>query len=857
MASRSVGSNAPMCSPGAVSVAVAIVCVATLVPGPARGDDHVLTFDDSGRLIGTTPSRVEEGDTVVFRIEQTHRAQSAPVVFALDRLTKAIGTVRRDMATASLRCPDEKTASESKLCDPSPAGTAPAETAPGPTSRCAEHAPTIGPAGVSEAEYCRFLAEACHRVRELARDVRLPATRRQAYSRQIEHALCQGVEDARTHAYVPAAIDLLGGPVELEPRAASPREPSCEARCSGLPDVDAAPAVGAQADVAPPNRPGGYTVDVECIDDAGAAIGPPSTVALRGTMLLEGCYAVSSRCAALSYRVRRARPWARAIESWFTRPGPVSLARVQAHAAVVQQAWRALDEARGARRPSQAPPLPVVRGEKADEAADVSGKLAAALRVLERSRAAHDGPRLLARWAASWLWATGGRPMLGPTDPSLRKTRQTLQADIAKLDARIKVLSDLLAAPTARLRLGDRLPQTVEALGEMRARRAKAAEELKKGDVAFRADRAMGESDAFLHSGRLVMRVGGAAALMRHHDPTRGDAIIDATPTHEVARDEVLVVLVANGKSKASGVPAVSTTPMTDDAGHLTLQALRRMPGVAADAPITNVDTVGAQVALDGPPPNGSPGGLPIVHELLQPGHVPARKDDTGASSAELQRRLRSVLRHEPSRTVSHSFVPYSPRRPGRTPRYVSRPEVVERPAAPAVVAYSITVPADEGQPERAIEGEFRQNEGYRMRLKTGFAYSWRDAGTVGDAGAEDDETSSTQTTRTAGLDLTVGVQFYLGPRRDIRADGLFWYPVVYGGISVIGPLSDLYFGAGLEPFNGLTVMGGLNVGATQALDAGDGGVRTIEEKWNTGLFAGVTLDPLLFAQFFGFDIEI
>jgi len=142
----------------------------------------------------------------------------------------------------------------------------------------------------------------------------------------------------------------------------------------------------------------------------------------------------------------------------------------------------------------------------------------------------------------------------------------------------------------------------------------------------------------------------------------------------------------------------------------------------------------------------------------------------------------------------------------------------------------------------------YRVNKLYRIRWKAGAIYSWleRKEYDISDG-------SVTQDINTHGLDATFGIQFFF-TKQDVRSPKLAFRPFLYTGFSLSkSPIQNWYIGAGIEPLNGLALMGGLHLGEGERLVVNELNKITVEDKLVSGPFVSIGVDLNIFKRIFSF----
>lgn len=174
-------------------------------------------------------------------------------------------------------------------------------------------------------------------------------------------------------------------------------------------------------------------------------------------------------------------------------------------------------------------------------------------------------------------------------------------------------------------------------------------------------------------------------------------------------------------------------------------------------------------------------------------------------------------------------------------PAYVTKEAIEDLPpVAPATANYVIK--KDE---KEVAKGQYRINKLYKFRLKVGAVYSWlekRDY--VINAG------SVALNSEPHGLDALFGLQYFFR-RQDVRSPKFGLRPNLFLGFGFSdNPIKNWYLGAGIEPFNGVNLMGGFHFGETEDLSIQNDALVT-RNVIKPGGYVAIAFDLAVFARLF------
>ena len=176
-------------------------------------------------------------------------------------------------------------------------------------------------------------------------------------------------------------------------------------------------------------------------------------------------------------------------------------------------------------------------------------------------------------------------------------------------------------------------------------------------------------------------------------------------------------------------------------------------------------------------------------------------------------------------------------------PNYVGQRIPITHPQkGPAIVKYEIKEDPKASKPD--LSSSFRVNKLFKFRFRSGLLYSLFERE---DITVENNVVSISG--KRHGVDGTFGLQFFI-KRYDIRSGQMT--PVLYAGLGMRDPLRNLYLGAGLEVYSGVSVVGGFHISQTDKLSS-NGGVFEVErDQWAANSFISVLLDVEVFTKFIG-----
>lgn len=171
---------------------------------------------------------------------------------------------------------------------------------------------------------------------------------------------------------------------------------------------------------------------------------------------------------------------------------------------------------------------------------------------------------------------------------------------------------------------------------------------------------------------------------------------------------------------------------------------------------------------------------------------------------------------------------------------------------APANIEYTIKAGAA-GKEKDQVKAKFRNNKLHSVRLKAGLLYSFLELQNV-------DTVANKIEKNDFGVDGTFGMQVYFS-RTDIRKLGKQFRnsrPVAvfgYLGFSMKKLRENMYLGLGIEPYSGVSILGGLHIGERDKIGMPDGTTNTvIGREWKIGAFASIVIDVNVLTNLFGFS---
>ena len=187
-----------------------------------------------------------------------------------------------------------------------------------------------------------------------------------------------------------------------------------------------------------------------------------------------------------------------------------------------------------------------------------------------------------------------------------------------------------------------------------------------------------------------------------------------------------------------------------------------------------------------------------------------------------------------------------------KTPNYLTKEWKHELPIKfPVYANYTITSEKEDSMVTE-WDGKYRINKLYHFRFKGGMIYSFLER----DDFEIDDDNVVTRKTDRHGLDGTIGLQIFPFPNdiRNNRFRKIGRRTFFYLGVGLKDRvLENWLLGAGIEPWNGVAVLGGVHLGKTERL-VNNLGVLTVEDdRWDNGFFMGLTIDFSVFKQLVSF----
>ena len=187
-----------------------------------------------------------------------------------------------------------------------------------------------------------------------------------------------------------------------------------------------------------------------------------------------------------------------------------------------------------------------------------------------------------------------------------------------------------------------------------------------------------------------------------------------------------------------------------------------------------------------------------------------------------------------------------------KTPNYLTKEWKHELPIKfPVYANYTITSEKEDSMVTE-WDGKYRINKLYHFRFKGGMIYSFLER----DDFEIDDDNVVTRKADRHGLDGTIGLQIFPFPNdiRNNRFREIGRRTFFYLGVGLKNRvLENWLLGAGIEPWNGVAVLGGVHLGKTERL-VNNLGVLTVEDdRWDNGFFMGLTIDFSVFKQLVSF----
>ncbi|MDO5980922.1 lamin tail domain-containing protein [Flavivirga spongiicola] len=408
------------------------------------------------------------------------------------------------------------------------------------------------------------------------------------------------------------------------------------------------------------------------------------------------------------------------------------------------------------------------------------------------------------KWFLDLLWFNKGALKVNPFNNALLSQEyKSLDADIKLLESRIANSKDIHKLASRANEKSYFYKDPVELNGKK-----KAFARVKGKIEAINSLKSRGQ---LLYKGRLFLsqEKKNITDLMRHHDAKNKYISWYEADTKEVSENQELHVLVENEK-----VSTVLNLSLTETA-------------------IDNEETItGGDANKDGAPIDG---GSQVVKMDLS--EISKKKT---FYIADFAYEIPTSSIEDTSPSLQTIIVPY-------------QPPVL----APSNVSYTIKS-GPSGKEKEEVNAKFRNNKLYRLRLKAGLLYSGLKLQSIDTTG-----TADVGRKNDFGVDGTFGLQIYF-KRTDIRKIGTKFRgkrsvaPFIYLGFSMKSITENLYVGAGLEPFSGVSLMGGLHIGERDKIGQPDKiNDAVIGKEWATGIFGSIVIDTDVITKLFGLSTAI
>jgi len=420
---------------------------------------------------------------------------------------------------------------------------------------------------------------------------------------------------------------------------------------------------------------------------------------------------------------------------------------------------------------------------------------------------------VLNEWMLNSLWFTKGKPKINPI--KFTSDEYDLTVEKSKL-GKLEKIVEILNKPGEFGVLGATgyNPNISEQVARLRLEHERQKKKTKKVEENLKENQQLSKYDVLLYKGLMYV---SDSYYMQHHNAQNDYLTWQKNRIKEINEEETLFILVENEKTKTELILDFTITPIELDKSILADQALKALIAPSEVSELRADDAVKLRPFI-------------VNYLTLTKTIETYPKRVTYTLPIDL---IKSTTPNLNTKLIPHE-APYE---------------------APAKVEYTIKKTLKGKEDEELWKGEYRINKLYRVRIKTGFVYSFlkKKDFTINEDSEEEDSVDSSESTH--GVDGTFGIQIYT-LKRDIRKNGQ-WDPILYLGFSMRDPLKNLYIGGGFEPFSGLTFIIGGHLGETEKLIKENGIPINIEPKWKFKYFFAITVDASLFTELLGLKSTI
>lgn len=382
----------------------------------------------------------------------------------------------------------------------------------------------------------------------------------------------------------------------------------------------------------------------------------------------------------------------------------------------------------------------------------------------------------------------------------------------------------------------DELGPAAQNIKEKNTRTLEIAENEKKLAVLEEQNK----TDTFLYRGSLIVTAGKPHIIMQNHDARNKFFIMGREYLSQIDEQSRLYVIIQNALSNLDMSAQTKITPIDKDESPITQDILLTQGPKPKDMKTMQMES---KISVDQKNLNGC---------FESPIPPPPKKNECCKHIYFLKayNRLAKELEFLNTQLDAPDF-PLT-LQADTTPKFVSYVVPMEPPQqAPAIVEYTLKAMEDKTEKEK-WQGQYRYNKLYRFRLKTGLTYS--------NFKKDDFTTAQNDTTglkklkldrSVYGTDISFGLQCFPFKKRNLY-DRKYFYPVLYTGFSVREVMENVYLGAGFEPYSGITLLYGIQVGREDCLIKGRKGKLYVEDHWDHFEFFSILFDVQLFNLLFG-----
>lgn len=458
-------------------------------------------------------------------------------------------------------------------------------------------------------------------------------------------------------------------------------------------------------------------------------------------------------------------------------------------------------------------------------------------------------------WLLNFIWLNDGKLLANPFtyNPAKKETKgdskkiDTLNIELKVLEAKIK-LADTLLKParkgvkTIKNSELENHEDTYEELVQKREEINLQIKELNKtikdntDDNTKNKESATKQSDLikkikFLHSGLLYCKPtkDKEAIFTRYHDAANSYNLMHRKPTNEILENQSMHIIVENADAESK---LKINTEIEDIKFEFS----------AAEIAILGVDNNFIETSIDRDVLEHNKGILPLATVTATASHIEVENEELFQlylQSFKLSKIYQNGL-------FKNDFTPTKETNASFNARELS---IATNKSAPFIVRYDIVTGKDSITTSK-ISPSFSVFRLHRFRFKMGLLYSNL---IEQDITIKDNIPSITR--NTAGLNVTFGLQTFFC-KQDIRNTRFNVGRVyTYVGLKVDTKLTEnFYLGIGDEFFNGIGICGGLHLGKTSGLQNVNGNYIKTDNKWVSGGFISVLIDPRVFGRIFNFS---